>query len=243
MGKRGLKVLAVVMAVVFGISMVVFPSQATAQQQAPSQAGAAAGKAGAEAGAATAAGVSTGTIVAGVLAAAAIAAIAAASGGGGEAVSVAPTPTPSGVASALASAGLSTDQLLALYDALETPIAGLTLKDILKDISYDDFKAALTELGIAALGKDDLKNYLNQLKTTNPDLYNRLIEVLKKLKDDPNLFAQAKAAVSDPQKLKEAIKQQVEKMLTQNHPGYTVQFTTVHHGGGIYTTTYHLIKQ
>ncbi|MFN3534470.1 MAG: hypothetical protein ACK4WB_03680, partial [Desulfatiglandales bacterium] len=166
--------------------------------------------------------------------------------GGGEAVSVAPTPTPSGVASALASAGLSTEQLLALYDALGITLEGLTLEAILKDISYEDFKAALTELGIPALGKNDLVTYLKKLKVTNPDLYNRLIEVLKKLKDNSTLFAQVKAMVSDPKKLsqfKDAIESEVKSILTQKHPGYTVQFTTVHHGGGIYTTTYHLVKK
>lgn len=239
-------VLAMVVAVLFlvGYSGLVF-----AQQQQP-QAGAAKGaaaKEGAEAGAAAAAGVSTGTIVAGVIAAAAIAAIAASSGGGGGAEAVtAAAPTPSGVASGLASAGLTASELLALYDAFTYNYGTTqTLADILAGISYEDFQAALQDLGLT-LGKQDLINWLNNLKQKNLDAYNRLVQVLKKLAQNKELFDQVKALASDSNKLAEfkaALQQQVQQMLTQQHPGYTVQFTYKHIGGGIYTTQYHLVKQ
>ena len=232
----GMKLTAVVVALAF---MVGFSGTLTGHAYAQEKGAAAAGKAGAEAGAATAAGISTGTIVAGVIAAAAIAAIAAASGGGGGAVSV---PTASSVASSLASAGLSASDMLGLYDALSDS----TFQSVFSTISYDDLVAALKDLGVLTAGKDDLKNWLNQLKSKNPELYNRVVDVLKTLAQNKTLFEQVQAMVKDPQKLQEfksAVQEQVTTVLTQQHPGYTVQFTTVHHGGGVYTTQYHLVKK
>jgi len=236
----GMKLTAVVVALAF---MVGFSGMLTGHAYAQEKGAAAAGKAGAEAGAATAAGISTGTIVAGVIAAAAIAAIAAASGGGGGAVSV-PT-TPSSVASSLAKAGLSPSDMLGLYDALSDS----TFQSILSEISYEDLVTALQKKGVLSAGKDELpnwlklKNWLDQLESNNPDLYNRVVNVLKKLAENKTLFEQVQAMVKDPQEFMSAVLKQVETLLTQQHQGYTVTFTHVHLGGGVKITQYHLKKQ
>ncbi len=219
--------------------------------------------AGAKAGTATTAGVSAGTIAAITVAAAAIAAIAVAAGGEGGAavITPAPAPTPSEtVENFMKTVDEDTEQAASLLvQTLDESKVSL-LAEAIDQMTWDqwqEFTQALAQVqdvselqGLTAI--DALKTFLDNIKSTNPDLYSILVEFLKSLTSNDQLnrtVALVQSIESEDEfnatktfmaQVKENYQETVETYLTQLHPGYEVTFTTKHIGGGEYVTVVHL---
>ena len=259
--KKRLIVLSLFLGAISFVFNISFTNQVFAAEAA---APAAAKAAGAKAGTATTAGVSAGTIAAVTVAAAAIAAIAVAAGGEGGAavITPAPAPTPSEtVDNFMKTVDEDTEQASSLLvQTLDENQVSL-LSEAIEQMTWDQWKKftkALAQVkdvselqGLTAI--KELQSFLNNIKSTNPDLYSILIEFLReRLTSNDQLsrvvsFAQSiksedefNATKTFMAQVKENYQETVETYLTQLHPGYEVKFTTKHIGGGEYVTVVHL---